>query len=67
VVLSADGVAIDVRYQAASDLGEVPLHMVQQNLRIKLGMPDLVLKAERTRPPRPARAVRTSTAKRNQP
>ena len=47
VVLDTAGIAIDVRYQAPKDLGEVPINMVLQSLRTKLGMPDLTLKAER--------------------
>jgi uncharacterized hydrophobic protein (TIGR00271 family) len=54
VVLSTAGIAINVRYQATKDLGEVPLNMVLQSLRAKLGMLDLTLKAERSRPARVA-------------
>ena len=54
VVLGTAGIAVEVRYQAAKDLGDVPINMVLQSLRTKLGMPDLRLKAERIRPPRTA-------------
>ena len=54
------GIAIDVHYQAAKDLGDVPIHMVLQSLRTKLGMPDLTLKAERIRPARGARDSRAA-------
>ena len=52
VVLGAAGIVIDVHYQAAKDLGDVPVGMVQQSLRTKLGLPDLTVKAERIPPPR---------------
>ena len=64
VVLSAAGIAIDVRYLAAKDLGEVPIDMVLQSLRTKLGMPDLTLKAERVRPPRATADPRHAAVKR---
>jgi hypothetical protein len=50
LVIGAAGVQIDIRYNAARDLGEVPIHMVLQNLRTRLGMPDLTLKTERMQP-----------------
>ncbi len=52
VVLGTAGIAIDVRYQATKDLGNVPINMVLQSLRTKLGTPDLTLKIERIRPRR---------------
>lgn len=52
VIVGAAGVAVDVHYQATKDLGEVPVKMVLQSLRTKLGIPDLALKTERVRPPR---------------
>jgi hypothetical protein len=52
VVLGTAGIAIDVRYQAAKELGKVPIDMVLESLRTKLGIPDLTLKAERVRPSR---------------
>ena len=64
VVLGTTGITIDVRYQAAQDLGEVPINMVLQSLRTKLGMPDVTLKAERIRPPRAARDARKAAEKR---
>ena len=64
VVLGTAGIAIDVRYQAAKDLGEVPINMVLQSLRTKLGMPDLTLKAERIRPAPAARDPRDAAVKR---
>ena len=64
VVLSTAGIAIDVRYQATKDLGEVPLNMVLQSLRTKLGMPDLTLKAERSRSAPAARNRRDAAVKR---
>jgi hypothetical protein len=42
----------DIRYQAAKDLGAVPIGMVLHSLQTKLGIPDLTLKAERIRPAR---------------
>jgi hypothetical protein len=64
VILGSSGVVVDVRYQAAKDLGEVPLNMVLQSMRTKLAMPDLTLKAERIPPPRPAKARREASEKR---
>jgi len=64
VVLGASGAVIDIRYQAAKDLGDVPINMVLQNLRTKLGMPDLSLKAERIRPPSAGRSPHDASAKR---
>jgi hypothetical protein len=52
VLLDTAGIAINVRYQAPKDLGDVPINMVLQSLRTKLGMPDLTLKVERIRPAR---------------
>ena len=52
VVLGTAGVEVDVRYQAAKDLGAVPIGMVLQNLRTKLGIPDLTLKTVRIPPAR---------------
>ena len=52
VVLGTAGIAIDVRYQAAKELGKVPIGMVLHSLQTKLGIPDLTLKAERVRPSR---------------
>jgi uncharacterized hydrophobic protein (TIGR00271 family) len=51
VVLSSSSIEIDVRYQATQELGNVPIDMVLQNLRTKLGIPDLALKAERVPAP----------------
>jgi len=47
LVLGPSGAVVDVHYQAAKDLGEVPLGMVLRNMRTSLAMPDLALKAER--------------------
>ena len=63
VVVGTAGIAIDVRYQATKDLGEVPINMVLQNLRNKLEMPDLTLTAERIRPARAAGDPRVTAAK----
>jgi hypothetical protein len=67
VVLSTAGIAINVRYQATKDLGEVPLNMVLQSLRTKLGMSDLTLKAERSRPARVAGDPRNASKKTKRP
>ncbi len=63
VVLGTDGVGIEVRYQAEKDLGDVPMGMVLRDLRTKLGLPTLTLKAERTSPP-PALVVTPPPGKR---
>jgi len=46
VVLGATGIVVEVRYQATKDLGDVPINMVLQCVRTKLGLPDLILMAE---------------------
>lgn len=62
VVLGASSLTIDVRYQAAKDLGQVPINMVLRSLRTKLGMPDLVLNAERMPPvPKTGNSGNTTT------
>ncbi|HVN02885.1 MAG TPA: DUF389 domain-containing protein [Bryobacteraceae bacterium] len=55
VIVAASGFTVDVHYQAAKDLGPVPLGMVSRSLQAKLAMPDLALQVERTAPPRTAR------------
>lgn len=50
LVLGTAGIAVEVRYKASVDLGEVPIHMVLQTLRTRLGIPDLTLKTERIQP-----------------
>ena len=63
VDLGTSGIVIDVHYEATKELGDVPLNMVLQSLRTKLGMQDLTLKAERIQP---AKAVREpASARRN--
>ena len=52
ILLGSAGIAIDVRYQAARDLGDVPINMVQKGLRTRLGIADLTLEAERILPAR---------------
>ena len=52
LVVGASGIGIDVRYQAVRDLGQIPIGMILQNLRAKLALPGLTLKAERVRPQR---------------
>ena len=51
VLLGPSGISVNVRYQAAHDLGDVPVDMVQKSLRTKLDLPDLTLKVERVQPP----------------
>lgn len=50
VVGGPAGISVEVRYQAAKDLGDVPIKMVQQSLQSKLGMPGLAVAAERIAP-----------------
>ena len=64
VVLGTAGTVIDVHYQATKDLGDVPINMVLQNLRTKLGMQDLTLKADRVQPPQAVRVPGRASAKR---
>ena len=61
LVLSASGAGLDVRYQAAKNLGDVPIDMILRSLRTKLAMPELTLKAERIPPPRTARDRRETS------
>lgn len=63
LILGAAGDSILVTYQAATDLGEVPIDMVQQSLRTKLAMPTLVVNAQRIPPPSPAKKSRATAAK----
>lgn len=67
VILGTAGISLDVRYQAIKDLGDVPINMVLQSLRIKLGIPALTLKAERVRPPHGTRDPRNASEKRKRP
>ena len=53
--LGAQGIALNLRYQAASDLGPIPVEVILKSLRAKLGAPNLTLNLERTPPPRPKR------------
>lgn len=55
VITGASGIKIDVQYQAAADLGPIPLDMVLRDLRNKLGMPDATLQTENV-PPVPPNA-----------
>ncbi len=54
IVLGPSGTAIDVHYQSGKDLGDVPINMVLRELRAKLALPELALKAERAEPPHAA-------------
>jgi uncharacterized hydrophobic protein (TIGR00271 family) len=47
VLLGATGIVIEVRYQAAQDLGDVATDMILRGLRTKLAMPALTLTAQR--------------------
>jgi uncharacterized hydrophobic protein (TIGR00271 family) len=50
VVTGTTGTTIDVRYQARNALDDVSIHLLLHSLRSKLGMPDLILNAERVQP-----------------
>ena len=67
VILGTAGIAIDVRYQAAEDLGDVPVNMVRRSLQTRLGIPDLTLNAERIRPPRAPEEPRRPSGKPKRP
>jgi uncharacterized hydrophobic protein (TIGR00271 family) len=67
VVLGSDGGSIGVRYQAPTDLGQVPLDMVQKSLRIQLGMSDLTLKATRVRPAQASEKPRKQSERTKRP
>ena len=54
VVLGTAGITIEVRYEAAQDLGAAAISMVLQGLQTKLGMPDLMLNAARISAGKPA-------------
>ena len=47
LAFTATGPVIQIRYQGAADLGEVPEEMLLKNLRAKLGTPSLGLNLER--------------------
>jgi uncharacterized hydrophobic protein (TIGR00271 family) len=51
--LGSTGPVVNVQYQAAKDLGDVPLNMVLQSMRKKLELPDLGLETKRIPPPHP--------------
>ena len=55
VDLGSGGVALNVRYQAAADLGAIPLEVILKSLRDKLQTPGLTLNLQRTAPQRTAR------------
>jgi hypothetical protein len=50
ILLGKEGITLDVRYTAATDLGDVPTNMILKILRSRLQIPNLILKAERIRP-----------------
>jgi len=50
--LDPNAVALNVRYEAAADLGPIPAELLQKSLRDKLGLQNLTLNLERTPPPR---------------
>ena len=52
LVLGKTGLTLNVRYQSTRDLDQVPVNMILQSLRARLGMPDLTLNTERVRLPR---------------
>jgi len=62
LVLGSTGVTVEIRYQAAHQLGDVPLHMVQQSLQAKLALPDLTVKAERVASPPAPKTERSAGA-----
>jgi len=55
VVLGPQGIAVNVRYTAPANLGEVPIRMVEHGLQSKLGTPEVTVNAQRVRPQRGAR------------
>jgi hypothetical protein len=63
VTVGTAGTTINVHYQAANDLGDVPIGMVQRDLRMKLDLPDLALKADRVSAPPPPTPPRAKTRK----
>jgi uncharacterized hydrophobic protein (TIGR00271 family) len=67
VVLGSAGGSIEVRYLATKDLGQVPVNMVQQSLRTKLGMSDLIVKATRIRPAQAIGKPRNDSEKTKRP
>ena len=62
VVLGASGFTVEVHYQAARELGEVPLAMILRSLQTSLGLPDLALNAMRVPPPQ-AKAKRRAASR----
>ena len=57
VELSATGIAIDITYKSDKELGDIPVQMVERSLQTRLGMPSLVLAAERETPEKGKPAV----------
>jgi uncharacterized hydrophobic protein (TIGR00271 family) len=53
--LGSSGIALNIRYQAAADLGAIPVELILKSLRDKLQTPGLTLSLQRTPPRRPAR------------
>jgi hypothetical protein len=53
--LGADGMVLNVLYEARADLGAMPEEVLLKSLRAKLGEPGLMLNLERKTPPRAAR------------
>jgi hypothetical protein len=64
VVLGTAGITIEVRYQAAQDLGGAAISMVLQGLQTRLEMPDLMLTASRIPPAIPASSPAKATKQR---
>jgi hypothetical protein len=67
VIVGTSGITIAVRYQASKDLDQVPIDMVQQSLRSKLGLLDLIVRTERVRPARAPGQALDASDKRKRP
>lgn len=68
VILGApEGLSIEVQYQAARDLGDIPVKIVQHSLQTKLGIPNLTVKAERLVAPEKDRRKNATAPKRTRP
>lgn len=61
VSFAPSGIAVDAVYASPRDLGKIPLELIQNQLRDKLAVPDLVLNAKRI--PHPLKKPPTEPAK----
>lgn len=54
------GISVNVEYTAKRDLGEIPIELIQNQLRDKLSTPEVVLNARRVTAPRTTKRAKAS-------